>query len=153
MKDNLHSSPPNEHDNYDSFSYFSDSSDEHSLQPNEIKGDPLLPKSIDILRIMFQNVNGINVKTGSGDFDKICKDITTTDTDILLLAEPNLQQNMKVREHLIKTVRLNQIHHPKLILSSSNLSYSSNVKPGSTMTIAHGRIVGRITNSGIDDYG
>ena len=91
MMDDPLFSIPHEQDNHDSFSNFSDCSDENSLTPNDTIGDPLLPKSVDILRMIFQNVNGISVKTGSGDFDKICKDIQTTEMDIPPLAEPNLQ--------------------------------------------------------------
>ena len=63
MNDSQTVQPHNEHPNHESFSPDPDSDvDTGTLRPNEIVGDPLLPKPPDILRIMFQNVNSISVK-------------------------------------------------------------------------------------------
>ena len=89
MNDHHSIQPQNKHLNHDSFSPDGDS-DAEPPHSNETKGDPLLPKPPDALRIVFQNVNGTSMKQGSGDFDKLCDDVKLTNTDTLLIAEPNL---------------------------------------------------------------
>ena len=54
--------------NYISDSEHSDS--QEALQPNQSIGDTLLPATPDTLRIMFQNVNGINLDKDGGDLDR-----------------------------------------------------------------------------------
>ena len=145
------------HDYENMTNYISDSEDsstEQALHPNQPIGDTLMPATPETLRIMFQNVNGINLDKDGGDFHSICKDLKTTDTDIMMIAEPNLcHRHYHVKDTLIRTASSNGIKFPKITLSSSQLKYRSYKKPGGTMILTHGKTGARVADQGTDAYG
>ena len=145
------------HDYENMTNYISDSEDssaEQALHPNQPIGDTLMPATPETLRIMFQNVNGINLDKDGGDFHSICKDLKTTDTDIMMIAEPNLcHRHYHVKDTLIRTASSNGIKFPKITLSSSQLKYRTYKKPGGTMILTHGKTGARVADQGTDAYG
>ena len=64
------------HDYKNMTNYISDSEESNpkqALHPNPTIGDTLMLTTSATLRIMFQNVNGINLDKDGGDFHSICK--------------------------------------------------------------------------------
>jgi len=129
-------------------------SNPHSRRSNNFIGTPMPTKSPNLLRIYFQNINGIDLDSQGGDFHTICHGIHRTQTDILLLAESRICHNHKwVRDALYSTAKTTDLQNPLVLLSSSKLKYKTYKKPGGTLSIIHGKTRGCVKTSGTDKYG
>ena len=130
-----------------------DSTTMETLRPNETIGSPLITKSKNTLRLFFQNVNSIDLDKSGGDFHTICNDIQLTETDILMLAEPNICHRHGNVQDILHRTAARELQHSLILLSSSKLKYRSYKKPGGTLMVTHGKTRGRVYQKGTDDYG
>jgi hypothetical protein len=124
------------------------------MKTNEVFGDimqiPILPE---ITRLYFINLNGLNLTNKSVKFRELCEEIRRSDIHLFAAAEHNLDTNkFSVRKCLQDTARKTFAQH-HIQLATSTIPAEKFYKPGGTMVMAQGDIVGRIKARGSDTLG
>lgn len=121
---------------------------------NDLIGDILTGKSKNTMRLAFQNVNGLNIDSHGGDTALIFDEMKQTETDILLMSEPNIcHQHDWIIPSVRKAALRAKLQSPRILLSTSKMKYRSYKKPGGTMTVYRGNSSSLIQDSGKDKYG
>jgi len=115
---------------------------------NDLIGDMLTGKSRNTIRLAFQNVNGLNIDSHGGDTALIFEEMKRTETDILLMSEPNVcHQHDWIIPSVRKAALRAKLQSPKILLSTSKMKYRSYKKPGGTMTVCRGNSSSLIQDS------
>jgi hypothetical protein len=117
---------------------------------NEFAGDPLTKRDDDITRLVFGNVNGLQLSDDGHRWDSICKDIQAMEADLVGLAETNIDDTQFEVNQTIHRVMKKNFHHYSVATSSSSIQASSSFKPGGTLNLVHDDLVGRISSKGSD---
>jgi hypothetical protein len=120
---------------------------------NEFAGDPLTKRDDDITRLVFGNVNGLQLRDDGHRWDSICKDIQSMEADLVGLAETNIDDTRFEVNQTLHSVMKRNFHHYSLATSSSSIQASSSFKPGGTLNLVHDDLVGRISSKGSDHLG
>ena len=121
------------------------------IQENSHFGD-LMPVPIpeSTTRMYFINLNGINIDQKANKFRDLCKELRKADVQIFAAAEHNLDTNkFVVRQKLDAAARQTFPHHC-LQTATSSIPAEKCFKPGGTLLLAQGDIVGRIKDRGSD---
>ena len=119
---------------------------------NKSWGDQLLPKSTGTMRILFQNINGVQSATNWNKWRDIVTEMTEQQVDILGLAETNINWNPIRTKKALKVLRT-QFKHSLLLNATSDEISPSLHKPGGASLAIVGNIVGTISKKYIDDTG
>lgn len=127
------------------------SSPEH--EHNEFAGDVLTRREDAITRLVFGNVNGLQLGDGGHRWDSICKDLQAMEADIVGLAEINMDDTKFEANQVLHTVMKKNFEHYSAVTSSSSISAATLFKPGGTMSLLHADVVGRISTKGTDHLG
>jgi hypothetical protein len=124
------------------------------MKTNEVFGNDMhIPISPDLTRLYFINLNGLSLKDKSVKFRELCEEIQASDIHLFAAAEHNLDTNkFAVRKCLQDTARKTFKQH-SLQLATSSIPAEKFYKPGGTMIMAQGDIVGRIKERGSDPLG
>jgi hypothetical protein len=103
--------------------------------------------------LYFINLNGINLSKNGVQFKDICAEIQQANINIFAAAEHNLDTNkFDVRQILQRTAQQALPHH-FLQTATSSIPADKFYKPGGTLILAQGDIVGRIKDRGSDPMG
>ena len=95
-------------------------------------------------RLYFINLNGINLEKESTKFRDLCEDLRKADIQLFAASEHNLDTNkFAVRKKLQDTARRSFSHY-SLESATSSIPAAKFYKPGGTLLLAQGDIVGRI---------
>jgi hypothetical protein len=120
---------------------------------NEHIGDELIEKPPDTTRIYVQNGNGFNTKDEGHQLRELFEDTKQIQADLRGVIEHNLDAtNFEVRKICFDAAR-KALNQHAIEFGSSSIPFQTQYKPGGTMTIANGDIVGRITNQFSDPLG
>ena len=124
------------------------------LKSNEIFGDTMqIPIAKTNTRFYFINLNGINLEKGGIQFRDLCKQIHKSQINIFAAAEHNLDTDkFEVRQILQNTARQSFTHYTMHTATSSTRA-DKFYKPGGTLLLAQGDIIGRIKERGNDPLG
>lgn len=124
------------------------------VKTNEVFGDAMqLPISENTTRLYFINLNGLNLQNQSVKFRELCEELHQSDVHLFAAAEHNLDTNkFAVRKSLQDTARKTFKHHCIQTATSSTVAEKF-YKPGGTMIMAQGDVVGRIKDRGSDPLG
>ena len=109
-------------------------------------GDQLLPKSIGIMRIFFQNINGVQSATNWNKWRDIVLEMSEQQIDILGLAETNINWNPTRNKQALRLLRT-QFKHSILLNATSDEISPSFHKPGGASLAIVGNIVGTISKN------
>ena len=125
----------------------------NTKQQNTAWGDTIGAKPTDVTRIYSQNVNGIRLEKDGGQFKEICHIHQEVQADIFCIQEHNLDTNQyQVKQIMHQTTRRHW-QRSRLNLASSPITFPGTWKPGGTAILSTGSITGRITETGIDEWG
>lgn len=117
-------------------------------------GDPLcIPKPDKVTRVVFGNLNGSKMDTPWSKFQSSLKELIELQGDLIGLSEINVDtQKPAVISRLKSDVR-QQFQHSHMIAGSSPVSSSGVRKPGGTMSLVLGDVVGRVSSTHVDPIG
>jgi hypothetical protein len=110
---------------------------------NEVFGDTMtIPLQAHSTRLYFINLNGINLEKKASKFRDLCEEIRTSNIQLFAAAEHNLDTNkFAVRQSLQNIARQSFTHHC-LQTATSSTRADKFYKPGGTMLLAQGDLVG-----------
>jgi hypothetical protein len=124
------------------------------IKSNDIFGDAMnTPISPNRTRLYFINLNGINLTKGAVKFRDLCSEIKQADIDILAASEHNLDTNKFVVRQLLQQMATQSFDHHTIQTATSSIPADKFYKPGGTMLLAQGNVVGRIKERGSDPLG
>jgi hypothetical protein len=127
---------------------------EAPIKLNNIFGDsmktPIVPNRT---RIYFINLNGINLTKGGIKFRDLCSEVQKADIHILAASEHNLDTNKFVVRQLLQQMAKQTFEHHLLQTATSSIPADKFYKPGGTLLLAQGDVVGRIKERGSDPLG
>jgi hypothetical protein len=78
---------------------------------NNFAGDPLIKQDDDITRLVFGNVNGLQLGDKGHRLDSICKDIQAMEADLVGLAETNIDDTKFEVNQTIHSAMKQNFHH------------------------------------------
>jgi hypothetical protein len=104
-------------------------------------------------RLYFININGINLSKNAVQFRDLCTKIKQADIDILAVAEHSLDINKFTVRQLLQDAARQTFPQQLLHSSTSSIPADKFYKPGGTMLLAQGDIVGRVKERGSDSLG
>jgi hypothetical protein len=117
-------------------------------------GDIMAPSSdVDTSRFIFGNKNGLQLSDGGDKFSLLCEEAKRVHVDHLGLAEPNIDDTWWETNDVIHRTVKRTFHHVCVDTATSSIRTESCYKPGGTMSMAMGNIVGRILERGGDFLG
>jgi hypothetical protein len=113
------------------------------MQMNQSYGDDmLLPRKHNTTLLYFINLNAINLDKKAAMFCDLCKESCQADIDVFAAAEHNLDSNKFVVCQILQTPARKSFHHHCLQTVTSSILVDKFYKPGGTMLLAQGDIVG-----------
>jgi hypothetical protein len=104
-------------------------------------------------RLLFGNNNGLQLSDGGEKFSLLCEEANRVHVDHLGLAEPNIDDTWWETNDIIHRTAKRTFHHVCVDTSTSPIRTESRYKPGGTMSMALGNLVGRIIEKGGDYLG
>jgi hypothetical protein len=120
---------------------------------NEVWGDKLQEKPINVTRVYAMNVNGLRLDRLGGQFDVQCQVQKEVQADILCGQEHNLDSDKThVRSILYETARQHW-QKSRMRFGTTPISFANMYKPGGTHIISTGDITGQITHQESDKWG
>ena len=124
------------------------------LKSNTSFGDHMvIPAVPNTTRLYFINLNGLNLQKKSVKFRDLCEELRKSDIDLFAAAEHNLDTNkFAVRQSLQDIARRSFTHHC-IQTATSGILAEKYYKPGGTLLLAQGDLVGRIKDRGSDPLG
>jgi hypothetical protein len=120
---------------------------------NDFAGDLLNSRDNETTRLVFGNVNGLQLNDGGHRWDTICKDFQAMEADLVGLAETNIDDTKFEVNQILHTVLRTNFQHYSVATSSSSIPSASLFKPGGTLNLVHDDLVGRISSKGSDHLG
>ena len=123
---------------------------------NSIWGDIMKPKDNTILRLYFQNVNGLSTTDLVEEWIDILHQMEKIGADIYGLAETNIKWTPSVKSMLYSKLRHNvskQRNLLKLTTASCDDPAYGLYQPGGVCQVIHGTAAGRVGLSGEDGHG
>jgi len=123
------------------------------IRNNDPVGDVLTKKKEDVFRVYFQNVNGLKLDSMGGDFSEACYVAAEVQADVLGIAESNIDfTKFHVRTTCYDAIK-KILSRSKLTVSDTPIQTKGTYKPGGTMLLSQGSILGRLVDSGKDEMG
>lgn len=124
------------------------------MKTNDAFGDRMrTPIDNDTTRMYFINLNGLSLQNKAEKFRTLCEEMNKANVHLFAAAEHNLDTNkFIVRQSLQNIARKTFQHHAIQTATSSTLA-DKFYKPGGTMLMAQGNLVGRIKERGSDSLG
>jgi exonuclease III len=119
-------------------------------------GQGLSPETIwrnQIMRIYFQNINGIRLANDGADMLDLFMQMENIRADIFAFAETKLATDQPYVHQLLQRNKRKIWDHARLATSTSKVTIDGYHKPGGTLTCATNSLVGRIRRTFSDTYG
>jgi hypothetical protein len=116
-------------------------------------GDPLPPDCTYTSRFLFGNKNGLQLSDGGEKFSLFCEEVQRIHGDHVGIAEPNIDDTYWETNDIIHRTAKRTFAHVCVDTATSPISTGSKYKPGGTMSMALGNLVGRIIDRGGDSLG
>ena len=124
-----------------------------NLRTNFFWGDPLTPKNPNVTRLYSINVNGISLDRRGGTFDDICRSVHEIQADIFCAQEHNLDTTQfKIQSTLFDTAN-NHWERNRLVIGTTPITVETPYKPGGTMILTVGSLMGRVVKQERDKWG
>jgi hypothetical protein len=101
----------------------------------------------------FINLNGINLNKNAVKFRDLCEEIKKADIHLLAAAEHNLDTNKFVVRKTLQDIARRTFTRHSLQTATSSVRADKFYKPGGTMLLAQGDMIGRIKEKGSDTLG
>jgi exonuclease III len=140
----------------DSLDDYLDLADQGKVYQEVDPGQGHIPKQIwkeQILRIYFQNINGIRLANDGADMLDIFLQMENIRADVFGFAETKLATDQPYVSNLLHQNKRKIWDHARLTTSTSNAVLDGYHKPGGTLTCAAGSLVGRIHSNISNPYG
>lgn len=106
-----------------------------------------------ILRIYFQNINGIRLESNGADMPDLFLQMENSRANIFAFVETKLASDQPYVTNLLQRNKRKIWDHARLFTSTSKATLLGYHKPGGTLTCAANSLVGRIRRSFSDPYG
>jgi hypothetical protein len=116
-------------------------------------GDMLSSPGDNSSRFLFGNKNGLQLSDGGEKFSLFCEEAKRVHVDHIGLAEPNIDDTWWETNDVVNRTVKRTFHHVCVDTATSPIITESLYKPGGTMSMAMGNIVGRIIERGGDYLG
>ena len=110
-------------------------------------GDEMVKKGEELIRILFQNVNGIKGKISASH--KVFDDIMDKELDIMVIAEINVNWMDKVKQEDQLEVQMR--FGKGQVVASSTRGSKQGYLPGGTAIVTRARMTGSIEKRGVDE--
>ena len=125
-----------------------------TLGLNNHWGDPMsLPKQRNIFRVYCQNINGLKLDEQGGDIPPISEFVNQYQCDVVGFSETNLDSTKFSVQKIIKK-NLNQLFKAhQIAISTSEIPFETNYKPGGTLTAAFDQATSRFRGKHVDPMG
>ena len=130
------------------------------------KPDPILIKNSDVFgytmptpaptnttRLYFINLNGLNLEKKAVNFRDLCEKLRKADVHLFAAAEHNLDTNKFAVQKSLHDIARRSFQHYNLQTATSTILAKNLYKPGGTLLMAQGDLVGRIKERGSDSLG
>jgi len=126
-----------------------------SLRANEKIGDEMSNARNEArTRMVFHNTNGYNIKGGQGgQFREACQSVYEMGAEFFGVQEHNLDTNQATVAGILRQVTRTTWDKSKLEFGTSPQRAMHHYKPGGTLSVVSGRLVGRIISSESDYLG
>jgi exonuclease III len=114
------------------------------------------PKAVlieQLMRIYFQNINGIRLENQGADMLDIFLQMENIRADIFAFAGTKLASDQPYVNNLLQRNKRKIWDHARLVTSTSKVVLEGYHKPGGTMTCAANSLVGHIRRTFSDPYG
>jgi hypothetical protein len=119
------------------------------LQSNDVFGDAMqIPAPSNTTRLYFINLNGLNLQKKAVKFRDLCEDVRKYEIDILAAAEHNLDTNKFIIRQSLQDIAHKLFENHCIQTATSSTVADKFYKPGGTMIMAHGNLVGQVTDRG-----
>jgi hypothetical protein len=116
---------------------------------NKVFGDTMMiPLQSHMTRLYFINLNGINLEKKAAKFRDLCKEIQTSDMQLFAAAKHNLDTDKFAVRQSLQNITWQSFTHHCLQTATSSTNADIFYKPGWTMIMAQGDLVGRVKDRG-----
>ena len=123
------------------------------IQINLPFGDNITTIKVDnYSRILFQNVNSLEMSTGQHTLENTCDGIGSYERDIACLAETNTRWKHYLGESILRSTSKHHWKHFYITTSETDLPEAALYKPGGTAIITQQPLCNGIINSGQDPH-
>jgi len=128
---------------------------EATQQANERIGDKMTRRDKDKrTRMIFHNSNGFNISGGGGgDFLEACQAVHEAGAEYYGAQEHNLDTNQPAVEGALRKTTSKTWGEAKLVTGTTSQRSANQYKPGGTLAVTAGHLVGRIVSSSSDYMG
>jgi hypothetical protein len=123
------------------------------IRPNDTFGDKMTQITENTTRLYFINMNGITLEKHSVKFRDICEELRAADVHLFAAAEHNLDTNKFLIRQKLQDIARKSFEHFALQTATSSIPADKFYKPGGTLILAQGDVVGRIKEKGSDSLG
>ena len=122
------------------------------LERNNAWGDEPLPKTNDMIRLYYQNINGVQSTSNWNKWRDIIHEISANQVDILGLVETNINWNPARNKQALNVLRTQHKHSILLNATSDEISKSFH-KPGGASLAILGNAISTISEKHTDETG
>ena len=112
-----------------------------------------MPSSDGSSRFLFGNKNGLQLSDGGDKFSSFCEEAKRVYADHIGLAEPNIDDTWWATNDIIHRTMKRTFSHSCIDTATSPIRTESLYKPGGTLSMTVGNLVGRIIDKGGDSLG
>ena len=121
----------------------------------DFAGDPiqLQPKPDNTTRILFGNLQASRMDAPWSKFQSSLRDLVALNSDLVGLSEINVDTQRPAVLQRLRSDLGKQVEHAHMVAGSSPVASSGIRKPGGTMSMALGNIVGRVSSTFVDPLG
>jgi hypothetical protein len=122
------------------------------MEANNVFGDQMqIPIGNNTTRMYFINLNGLNLQEDK--FRSLCKAMNKADVHLFAAAEHNLDTNKFIVRQSLQNIARKTFKHHSIQTATSSILSDKFYKPGGTMIMVQGNLVGRIKEQGSDSLG
>ena len=109
-------------------------------------GDSMGSRDDETSRFIFGNKNGLQLSDGGEKFSLFCEEAKRVHADHIGVAEPNIDDTWWETNDIIHRTAKRTFNHVCIDTATSPTQTGSRYKPGGTMSMVMGNLVGRIIN-------
>jgi hypothetical protein len=127
----------------------------HSIpKDNNVFGDTMIiPSPSNTTRLYFINLNGLNLQKKAAKFRDLCEEMRNANVDLFAAAEHNLDTNKFAVRQSLQDIAQKSFQHHCIQTATSTTTADKFYKPGGTLIMTQGDLVGRIKDRGSDQMG
>jgi hypothetical protein len=112
-----------------------------------------IPSPPNTTRLYFINLNGLNLEKKAVKFRDLCEELRKADLHLFSAAKHNLDTNKFAVQQNLQNIARKSFPHQCIQTATSSTLANKFYKPGGTLIMAQGDLVGRIKDRGSDSLG